>query len=421
MISILGAGAIGQLLAHKLTEASVDCQFIVRDETDYSDNWQLTENEKVVSRTIASSIASEENPLSLVAVCVKAPQLTSALSSIKHRLTKDSQIILFQNGMGHEAIAQQYASITNIYFASNTHGAFIENKQSVTYAGSGLIQLGSLSQGGEIPGWFKYFETARLSASWSEDIKTILLRKLLVNAVINPLTAIYQCKNGDLLSNKHKARVLALINENQNFANDIDLKFETNLKDLVVNVIEQTANNFNSMYQDVNNSVETEINAINGYLLDLITHYKFDAPHNWQLWSDFHISFPPLKAKAIERAKSFDELQFQVTQHSGTERPFTGTYNQHSDSGDYICACCDSTLFDNKGKFDSHCGWPSFDKAKNNKAIAYKDDLSHGMSRTEILCAQCSSHLGHVFDDGPTDTGVRFCVNSVSLNFLKQE
>ncbi|WP_370515712.1 peptide-methionine (R)-S-oxide reductase MsrB [Kangiella sp. HZ709] len=133
------------------------------------------------------------------------------------------------------------------------------------------------------------------------------------------------------------------------------------------------------------------------------------------------MSYPPLKTQGIAKAKTFDQLQYSITQNAGTERPFTGTYNQHHDTGDYLCACCDSVLFDDKGKFDSGCGWPSFDKAINNKAIAYRDDISHGMHRTEILCAQCGSHLGHVFDDGPTETGVRYCVNSASLDFIRQE
>ncbi|NVJ67032.1 MAG: peptide-methionine (R)-S-oxide reductase MsrB [Gammaproteobacteria bacterium] len=420
MISILGAGAIGQLLAHKLTDASVDCQFIVKDESNYAASWHLQSTDGELSQKIPYSKASENSSLELIAVCVKAPQLKAALDSIKHRISETTQLILLQNGMGHEVIAKQLVSEQNIFFASNTHGAFKASKQSIQYAGKGAIQFGALLKQ-DIPAWFEHFKTADLNSQWQDDIESVLLRKLLVNACINPLTALYQCKNGELLNEHKKARLLALINENQNFADKIGLAFDSNLKDLVIKVIEQTADNYNSMYQDVNNHRETEIDAINGYLLDLMTKHHFNAPHNWQLWSDFHIGFPPSKAKAIERAKGFDKLQYQVTQQAGTERPFTGTYNQHAETGDYSCACCDSTLFDHNGKFDSHCGWPSFDKAKNNKAIAYRDDLSHGMSRTEILCAQCGSHLGHVFDDGPTDTGIRYCVNSVSLNFVKQD
>ncbi|WP_251359193.1 peptide-methionine (R)-S-oxide reductase MsrB [Kangiella sp. TOML190] len=424
MISILGAGAIGQLLAHKLTDASIDCQFIVRDRANYSNDWQLLAGEQSISRQIGQSKATDSDVLNLVAVCVKAPQLQQALQSIAHRLDDKSQLILFQNGMGHEAIAEQFVAKDHIYFASNTHGAFVntssnhQSSQTVTYAGVGSIELGALKPQAA-PAWFELLKQAELNAHWHQNITHILWQKLLINAVINPLTALYQCKNGELLSPDKKPRLLALIQENQGFAKQIQLSFSKALKDLVIRVIENTADNFNSMYQDVNKGIATEINAINGYLLDQMAQAGFKAPHNWQLWSDFHISYPPQKAKAVERAKGFDPLQYQVTQQAGTERPFTGTYNQHSETGDYLCACCDSILFDNQGKFDSHCGWPSFDKAKNNKAIAYRDDLSHGMSRTEILCAQCGSHLGHVFDDGPTETGLRFCVNSVSLNFKK--
>ncbi len=421
MVSILGAGAIGQLLAHKLTDASVDCQLIVRDKANCSENWQLIHANRVFEKNFKLTDIKDQNVLSTIAITVKAPQLEVALQNIKHRIDNTTQIILLQNGMGHEQIAKQFVSEDKIFFASNTHGAFKQDKQIVHYAGKGSIHFGQLKTSSRIPTWFKDFDQADLDTDWSDDIKTILFRKLFVNAVINPLTALYQCRNGDLLQDSKKLRLLALIEENSRFAQSINLSFESNLKELVLNVIEKTANNYNSMYQDVNAGVETEINAINGYLLDQMTLHGFDAPHNWQLWSDFHISFPPLKQIAQARAKSFDALQYQVTQQAGTERPFTGTYNQHSETGDYLCACCDSVLFDNKGKFDSHCGWPSFDQAKNNKAIAYREDLSHGMQRTEILCAQCGSHLGHVFNDGPTDTGVRYCVNSVSLNFSQRD
>ncbi len=420
MISILGAGAIGQLLAHKLTEASVDCQFIIRDQSNYEEQWQINATNSSESRSIATSQVSDPNALSLIAVCVKAPQLHEALASIKHRLDDKSQLILFQNGMGHELVAQQFVPETNIFFASNTHGAFKNSARSITYAGKGNIQIGSLNSSPE-PYWLADFKSTGLNVEWSNSIETALLKKLLINSVINPLAAIYQCKNGDLLADKYQPRLLALINENSQFAKSMQLDFATNLKEIIFEVLEKTADNYNSMLQDVQNNQQTEINSINGYLLDLMTRHEFNASHNWRLWSDFHISYPPLKTQGIAKAKTFDQLQYSITQNAGTERPFTGTYNQHNETGDYLCACCDSVLFDDKGKFDSGCGWPSFDKAKNNKAIAYRDDISHGMQRTEILCAQCGSHLGHVFDDGPTETGVRYCVNSASLDFIRQE
>ena len=111
--------------------------------------------------------------------------------------------------------------------------------------------------------------------------------------------------------------------------------------------------------------------------------------------------------------------QYHVLREKGTERPGTGEYNEHSAKGVYVCAACGTELFTSDQKFDSHCGWPSFD---NNIAggdrVKQVKDFSHGMVRTEIVCATCGGHLGHIFDDGPTATGNRYCVNSLSLKFI---
>lgn len=109
--------------------------------------------------------------------------------------------------------------------------------------------------------------------------------------------------------------------------------------------------------------------------------------------------------------------QYAVLREAGTERPFTGKYNMHFEEGIYKCGGCGEALFTSESKFDGHCGWPSFDKEIEEGKILEVKDSSHGMIRTEILCANCGSHLGHVFDDGPTETGLRYCVNSLSLDF----
>ena len=111
-----------------------------------------------------------------------------------------------------------------------------------------------------------------------------------------------------------------------------------------------------------------------------------------------------------------EPLAYQVTRNAVTERPFTGKYADFWEQGTYACVACDAPLFEADTKFDAGCGWPSFSKAIVG-AIEEKDDLSHGMKRTEILCAQCGSHLGHVFPDGPTDTGLRYCLNSAAMEF----
>ena len=113
--------------------------------------------------------------------------------------------------------------------------------------------------------------------------------------------------------------------------------------------------------------------------------------------------------------------QFYVLRQAGTERPFSGEYTMKFEDGVYKCAACGHALFDSESKFESHCGWPSFDKAIDKNTVVERLDKSHGMIRTEILCANCGSHLGHVFNDGPTETGMRYCINSAALGFEKEE
>ncbi len=118
----------------------------------------------------------------------------------------------------------------------------------------------------------------------------------------------------------------------------------------------------------------------------------------------------------INWKEKLSDEEYHVLRNKGTERPFTGKYNMHFENGTYVCRGCGTELFDSTTKFDSGCGWPSFDKAKEG-AVRYETDRTLGMKRVEILCNNCDGHLGHVFDDGPTETGQRYCVNSLSLEF----
>ena len=125
--------------------------------------------------------------------------------------------------------------------------------------------------------------------------------------------------------------------------------------------------------------------------------------------------------KEISEEKWKDILtqeQFRILREKGTEPPFSGIFNTHFEDGTYFCAGCNAPLFKSETKFNSGCGWPSFD-ASIKGSIKYSVDKSLGMIRTEILCNSCNGHLGHVFNDGPTDTGTRYCVNSLSLDFKK--
>lgn len=128
----------------------------------------------------------------------------------------------------------------------------------------------------------------------------------------------------------------------------------------------------------------------------------------------------------IHSGEKFDEAelrqrltpeQFQVTQHAATERAFSGEYWNVWDDGTYHCVVCDEELFTSETKFDAHCGWPSFDRPVSEDKVGEIEDRSFGMRRVESVCGNCGAHLGHVFPDGPTETGNRYCMNSASLTF----
>ena len=117
--------------------------------------------------------------------------------------------------------------------------------------------------------------------------------------------------------------------------------------------------------------------------------------------------------------KKLTPEQYRVTQERGTEMPFTGEHLNNHQNGNYHCVVCDSLLFKSTAKFDSGTGWPSFDEPANLENLEIKEYFSHGLIRQEVLCKNCHAHLGHIFTDGPTKTGLRYCINSCSLNFNK--
>lgn len=134
----------------------------------------------------------------------------------------------------------------------------------------------------------------------------------------------------------------------------------------------------------------------------------------------------PSKSFVIQKTdadwkKELSPEQYHVLREKGTERPFTGEYDNHFEKGKYVCAACGNVLFNSDSKYKSDCGWPSFDRAIKGSVI-YEEDNSLGMQRTEVMCAKCGGHLGHVFDDGPKKTtGQRYCTNSVSIEFIPEK
>lgn len=156
-------------------------------------------------------------------------------------------------------------------------------------------------------------------------------------------------------------------------------------------------------------------------IVALLTVVTVSCQDNQKQKNPFVMENEKVNKTEEEWKKILSPEQYAILRLKGTERPWTGKYNMHFEKGKYICAGCGQELFSSSSKFESHCGWPAFDEEVAKGKIKTQVDTSHGMMRTEIMCARCGGHLGHVFDDGPTKTGLRYCVNSASIDFKAEE
>jgi 2-dehydropantoate 2-reductase len=283
---VLGAGSLGTLWAARLARAGLPVRLILRDNArlaSYQAAKGLTLVEQGLAHTypVIGETPETPQPIDRLLVACKAYDAQDAIAQLAHRLTPDAELILLQNGLGsQDAVAAQLPKARCI-FASSTEGAFRESDWRVVFAGHGYTWLGDASRPTP-PLWLDDLQAAGIPHEWSADILTRLWRKLALNCAINPLTVLYQCRNGELQD--HQCEVATLCAELAELlqccgqpAAAQDLQTE------VERVIQATAANYSSMYQDVANARRTEISYLLGYACQAAARHQLALPHLQQL------------------------------------------------------------------------------------------------------------------------------------------
>ena len=274
-IGIIGLGAIGCLISSQLPSASTIFA-LPRKTNNNANNISFQLRRENNSQTYQWPIWQGEI-LDIVLICCKASQCDQALQQWHTAIGPETQIVLLQNGLGqHEKLSQTYPHHT-IFAASTTEGAFRSQPNLITHAGIGQTQWGFY--GGEVQEFKLPLGLLKGDHQWADNIQQVLLDKLAINAVINPLTVKYQCKNGELLTQKEALNDLKqLCEETESFFHLMDWPLSFELFEKAQLVAQATASNFSSMLQDIKNKQPTEIDFINGYLLNKATENNLTLP-----------------------------------------------------------------------------------------------------------------------------------------------
>ncbi|WP_138762277.1 putative 2-dehydropantoate 2-reductase [Pseudomonas lactis] len=283
---ILGAGSLGTLWAARLARAGVPVRLILRNEArlaDYRAGQGLTLVQQGVEQTypVVGETPDSPEPIHRLLVACKAYDAQGAIAQLQPRLAPDAELILLQNGLGsQDAVAAQVPSARCIY-ASSTEGAFREGDWRVVFAGHGFTWLGDASHPTP-PLWLDDLQAAGIPHDWASDILTRLWRKLALNCAINPLTVLYQCRNGGLQA--HACEVATLCAELAELLECCGQPAAAqDLHSEVLRVIQATAANYSSMHQDVANARRTEISYLLGYACQAAARHQLVLPHLQQL------------------------------------------------------------------------------------------------------------------------------------------
>lgn len=283
-LAIVGAGAIGQLIASQLS-STFEIQFITR-RTNFDSQWQVETASQQRQQYSAPVITAADDlqQFELVIVCVKAYQVVDAVLPLLDKLNPHCHILLLHNGMGPHLTLMAHIGERGLSLGTTSQGALLTGPQRVTHTGLGLTQFGHL-HGKPLNASLKQQLLAAIPQSqWHPDIINGLWQKLAINAAINPLTAIEQCKNGQLTASTYNQHIDQIVTELHQVATSDNIALDkTALLTRIYDVIQLTANNYSSMYQDIAHQRRTEIDYINGYIVTRAQQHQLDVPFNLAL------------------------------------------------------------------------------------------------------------------------------------------